>query len=84
MNQRILRVLVFCLENIVKETGFFKDTAVKWGLDMEAWEESKATRDYTAEMARISISGRLEDGLVFLWAMEKVCRSLAACRLHLY
>jgi len=72
MNQRTLRVLVFCLENIVKEIEFFKDTATKWGLDMEAWKESKGTRDYTAEMTRISKSGRLEDGLVFLWAMEKV------------
>ncbi|KAJ2990339.1 hypothetical protein NUW54_g8498 [Trametes sanguinea] len=36
------------------------------------WRERKATRDYTAEMARMGALGSLEDGLVFLWAMERV------------
>lgn len=72
MNQQILKLLVFSLENIVKEASFFRDVSKKWGLDIECWKERKATRDYTAEMARIANSGSLEDGLVFLWAMEQV------------
>ncbi|KAF9010089.1 hypothetical protein BDQ17DRAFT_999068 [Cyathus striatus] len=70
-NQRIFKVLVYCLQNIVREVGFFKDTADRWGLDMEGWKERKGTRDYTAEMARVSEKG-IKDGLVFLWAMERV------------
>lgn len=71
-NQKILKLLVFSLDNIVKEASFFKDVSKKWGLNIECWKERKATRDYTAEMARIANSGSLEDGLVFLWAMERV------------
>jgi thiaminase len=72
-SQRILKILVFSLENIVREVGFFEDTASTWGLDVDRWKERKGTRDYTAEMARMSRSGRIEEGLLFLWAMEKVC-----------
>jgi hypothetical protein len=71
-NQRILSVLVFCLQNIVDEVNFFRDTAAKWGLPVEGWKERKGTRDYTAEMAKISKDGDIADGLIFLWAMERV------------
>jgi len=79
-SRRTLQVLVGCLDNIVREVNFFEDTARKYDLDIGAvkpgegqvWFERKATRDYTAEMARIASLGSLEDGLVFLWAMEKV------------
>ncbi|KAK0220310.1 hypothetical protein IW262DRAFT_1014668 [Armillaria fumosa] len=70
LNQRILDVLVFSLTNVVREVNFFEETAKEWGLRIEGWKERKGTRDYTAEMARVSRS--LEEGLVFLWAMEKV------------
>ncbi|KAF5347754.1 hypothetical protein D9756_010281 [Leucocoprinus leucothites] len=71
-NQHILSVLVFCLQNIVQEVNFFRDTAAKWDLPIDGWKERKGTRDYTAEMARISKDGILTDGLIFLWAMERV------------
>lgn len=71
-NAEILRVLVSCLDNIVKEVGFFGDVAAEWGMNLDAWNQRKATRDYTAEMSRIATQGSLEEGLVFLWAMEKV------------
>ncbi|PPQ96847.1 hypothetical protein CVT26_006016 [Gymnopilus dilepis] len=71
-NQAILEVLVKCLDNIVQEVTFFRDTAEQSGLNMEGWIERKGTRDYTAEMARVASSAPLEDGLVFLWAMERV------------
>ena len=78
-NKRTLQVLVGCLDNIVREVNFFEDTAKKYELDIGAepgegqvWFERKGTRDYTAEMARVASLGSLEDGLVFLWAMEKV------------
>lgn len=76
LNQRILKVLVYSLDNIVREIEFFKQTAEQWGLDMETWKERKGTRDYTAEMARIAGNRRIEDGLIFLWAMEKVGSSM--------
>lgn len=71
-NQRILKLLVYSLDNIVREAAFFKETSKKWGLDIERWSERKATRDYTAEMARVASLESLESGLVFLWAMERV------------
>ncbi|KAG6332008.1 hypothetical protein ID866_7081 [Astraeus odoratus] len=79
-SRRTLQVLVACLDNIVREVNFFEDTAKKYDLDIggvkegegQIWLERKATRDYTAEMARIASLGSLEDGLIFLWAMEKV------------
>ncbi|KAJ3573371.1 hypothetical protein NP233_g2465 [Leucocoprinus birnbaumii] len=71
-NQHILSVLVFCLENIVREVNFFRDTATRWDLPIDDWNERKGTRDYTAEMARISKNGNVTDGLIFLWAMERV------------
>ncbi|KAJ7139480.1 heme oxygenase-like protein [Mycena epipterygia] len=71
-NQQILKILVYSLENIVKEVGFFTETADAWKLDLEGWKERKGTRDYVAEMVSISGSKKIEDGLVFLWAMERV------------
>ncbi|KAI6044012.1 heme oxygenase-like protein [Pisolithus marmoratus] len=79
-SRRTLQVLVGCLDNIVREVNFFEDTARKYDLDIggvkqgegQVWLERKATRDYTAEMARVASLSTLEDGLVFLWAMEKV------------
>ncbi|KAL4067023.1 hypothetical protein V8B97DRAFT_2064763 [Scleroderma yunnanense] len=79
-SRRTLQVLVGCLDNIVREVNFFEDTARKYDLNIggvspgegQVWLERKATRDYTAEMAHIASLGSLEDGLLFLWAMEKV------------
>ena len=76
-SQRILKILVGTLQNIILEVDFFKETASKWGLEFENWRERKETRDYTAEMARVAASGQIEEGLLFLWAMEKVSRHLS-------
>ncbi|EJD02562.1 heme oxygenase-like protein [Fomitiporia mediterranea MF3/22] len=71
-NQRILSVLTYSLENVVREADFFMKSAQKYGLNIEGWKERAATRAYCAEMARLSGWGSLEEGLVFLWAMEKL------------
>ncbi|KAH7925443.1 heme oxygenase-like protein [Leucogyrophana mollusca] len=78
-NRRTLRCLVGALQNSVRAVGFFEDTAARWGLeiggmgDVEGgWVERWGTREYTAEMARVASLGTLEEGLVFLWAMERV------------
>ncbi|KAH9478306.1 hypothetical protein JR316_0008759 [Psilocybe cubensis] len=77
-NQRVLRVLVACLDNIVREVGFFGEVDAKFALGLGVgvseggYEERKETRDYTAEMARVSLTGSFEEGIVFLWAMEQV------------
>ena len=58
------------------EVGLFAEVERAHGLPPFAqWRERKATRDYTAEMARVGVFGTLGDGLVFLWAMERVCQS---------
>ncbi|KIJ04659.1 hypothetical protein PAXINDRAFT_164809 [Paxillus involutus ATCC 200175] len=79
LSTQTLRVLVDCLTNIVQEVSFFDNTARKYALEIggtrkedQIWVERKGTRDYTAEMARVAALGTLEEGLVFLWAMEKV------------
>ena len=72
-NARVVSVANGALANVVREVGFFVETANKYGLDITAWKERKETRDYTAEMIRVGALGRMEDALVFLWAMERVC-----------
>ena len=71
-NQRILNLLVYSLQNVVREVGFFDDVGEKWGLQLQGWKVRKGTRDYLAEMARVSVEGPLFDRMVFLWAMEQV------------
>lgn len=63
------------------EIEFFKNTAKKWALDLEIWRERKETRDYTAEMVRVAATGHIEEGLLFLWAMEKVSNIFRILRL---
>lgn len=72
-NNRILEVLTYSLRNVVRESNFFLDTSEKYELDLGRWKERPETKAYTAEMARVASLGSLEEGLVFLWAMEKVC-----------
>lgn len=72
LNQTILRILIVALQGIADEVLFFDKIAQKYGLDLGEWAERKQTRDYTAEMGRVG--GRTtEEGMIFLWAMEKVC-----------
>ena len=72
LNQRIVRIANYALTNVIREVTFFVETAQDHGLDLDAWKERKQTRDYTAEMIRVASAGRLEDAVVFLWAMERV------------
>ncbi|KAI0754426.1 hypothetical protein C8Q80DRAFT_367624 [Daedaleopsis nitida] len=71
-NGDILKVLVDALVNVRREVGMFGQVDRAYGLNLAQWRERKATRDYTAEMARVGALGSIEDGLVFLWAMERV------------
>lgn len=71
-NQEILKLLVKCLDNIVHEVSFFKNTANAYGFNLDKWPERQATRNYTAEMARVATNASLDEALIFLWAMEKV------------
>ncbi|KAI9065315.1 heme oxygenase-like protein [Trametes sanguinea] len=69
----IVDVLTGALVNVRREVGMFAEVEKAFELPPFAqWRERKATRDYTAEMARVGALGSLEDGLVFLWAMERV------------
>ena len=81
-HQAIVRALSGALANVVREVGFFGEVAAAHALELGGWRERKATRDYTAEMARVGAEGRIEDAMVFLWAMEQVCaadRLLGSC-----
>ncbi|KAI8976586.1 heme oxygenase-like protein [Trametes punicea] len=69
----IVDVLSGALQNVRREVAMFAEVEKRYDLPRFAqWRERKATRDYTAEMARVGALGSLEDGLVFLWAMERV------------
>ncbi|KAG2059554.1 heme oxygenase-like protein [Suillus hirtellus] len=72
LNRETLALLTICLEGIIREVAFFEGVAKECKLDIDGWKERKATRDYTAEMARVASIASLEEGLVFLWAMEQV------------
>jgi thiaminase len=72
MNRRILKMLTFSLDAVMKEADFFESTAQKFGLPLDGWKERKGTRDYSAEMCRVATTMKIEEGLAFLWAMEKV------------
>ncbi|OBZ67499.1 Bifunctional TENA2 protein [Grifola frondosa] len=71
-NQHIVGLLVRALEGVRREVVMFSDVSKKHGFELGKWRERKATRDYTAEMARVGARGRIEEGLVCLWAMERV------------
>ena len=72
-NNEVVRVLSDALLNVQREVELFGEVERKYGLpSLAGWKERKATRDYTAEMARVGAMGSFEDGLVFLWAMERV------------
>ncbi|KAI1794433.1 heme oxygenase-like protein [Ganoderma leucocontextum] len=72
-NSEVVGVLSDALVNVRREVGLFGEVERKYALPSFAeWKERKGTRDYTAEMARIGALGSFEDGLVFLWAMERV------------
>ncbi|CAE6467186.1 unnamed protein product [Rhizoctonia solani] len=73
-NRQILDCLSFSLVNIVREVKFFETTAgsIDAQNSSEIESERAETRYYTAEMARVASLGTLEEGLVFLWAMEKM------------
>ena len=76
LHGEIVDVLAGALQNVRREVGLFAEVQRAHSLPPFAqWRERKATRDYTAEMARVGAFGTLEDGLVFLWAMERVCQS---------
>ncbi|KAJ3970576.1 heme oxygenase-like protein [Lentinula raphanica] len=72
-NERILKILLFSLQNVVRELEFFMKTAGDWGFSLDQ-AERKGTRNYTAEMARIS-NNEIYEGLIFLWAMEKASQT---------
>ncbi|KAJ8091115.1 hypothetical protein PM082_024596 [Marasmius tenuissimus] len=71
---RVLKTLIFCLENIGREIDFFTTTAEKWNLDLGGWKDRDATKKYLAEMDKVvkDHGPGIECGLVFLWAMERV------------
>lgn len=50
---RIVALLSYAPQNVVREVKFFEETAQSYGLGLEGWRERKATRDYTAEIARV-------------------------------
>jgi hypothetical protein len=67
----------------VRETEFFKQTADAYGLDLHAGPTDSLlgryeplTKSYVDFLIAIAAGGSLEEGLVVLWAMEKVSTPL--------
>ncbi|KAI0370503.1 heme oxygenase-like protein [Pilatotrama ljubarskyi] len=71
-HSEIAGVLSDALQNVRREVEMFAEVERAYGLDFAQWRERKATRDYSAEMARVGALGSFEEGLIFLWAMERV------------
>lgn len=74
-----------CLSNIIREIHFFEDTAQSHDISLETHtsglsEESTAllgllapnTKAYIDFMLSVASTGTFEEGLVLLWAMEKL------------
>lgn len=74
------------MANVKRETDFFVQTASEHGLDirpngaMPVIDESnglgeyeEVTRSYVDFLWATGAGGSIEEGLVLLWAMEKVC-----------
>ncbi|KAH9940306.1 heme oxygenase-like protein [Amylocystis lapponica] len=76
-NARIVRIITYSLTNVVREVEFFGIIAERYGLNLNGWPENKATRDYTAEMARVGAEGRIEDG-------SCSCGPWSGCVFHYY
>lgn len=74
VNRQILECLAFSLLNASVEVKFFETTAASIDVQtsQEMQSEREATKNYCTEMARVASLGTLEEGLVFLWAMERV------------
>lgn len=84
--------MTFSLSNALAESNFFKGTAEEHGLSLFdshqelPWLEDGAgrllgpyesvTRSYVDFLWAIGSSGTIEEGLVLLWTMEKVCPEL--------
>ena len=82
LEERILALLSSALSNIVLEVEFFKKTAQDNGLDIMRQRKNgfsvendltgPVTKAYTDFMISTAATGSLIDGLVVLWATEKV------------
>ncbi|KAH9941754.1 heme oxygenase-like protein [Epithele typhae] len=70
--ERLAGVLFDALAAVRDEVRLFDALAGGRIPPLGRWPERRATRAYAAEMARVAACGSLEDGLVFLWAMERV------------
>jgi hypothetical protein len=81
-----ISLLSFSLSNVKRETDFFVQTALEHGLDLRPngfmpvinegnglGEYKEVTRSYVDLLWGVGAGGSLEEGLVLLWAMEKVC-----------
>jgi hypothetical protein len=78
-------LLSFSLSNVKRETDFFVETAKEHGLDIHPGGEmpvinlenglgeyEEITRAYVDFLWGTGAGGSVEEGLVLLWAMEKV------------
>jgi hypothetical protein len=82
LEERILALLSSALSNVVREVDFFKQTAQENGLDITKQSKNgfsvesdltgPVTKAYTDFMVSTAATGSLSDGLVVLWATEKV------------
>ena len=81
-----IELLTFSLSNVKRETDFFVQTAQEHGLDIRPnglmpiidesnglGEYEEVTRAYCDFLWGTGAGGSVEEGLVLLWGMEKVC-----------
>ena len=82
VGRKALELFALVSTNLVLELKFIEETVQKnLGVKFEDFEsavriEPKETRLYVGELARVSSWASFEEGLVLLWAVEKVTRFL--------
>ena len=54
-------MLVLCLYNVARQVIFLRILPKSITEKIEVWKEGKGERNYTAEMARISRTGNIDD-----------------------
>ena len=48
------------------------DRAQLFGLQLAGWREAKSTRDYKDNIAAMASWSTIEEGMIYLWCMERV------------
>jgi len=72
INERLLDLFIDALTNVRSEIKFFERTAGRYGLGIDAEEESEAVGEYKTLFEETAEKGDMLRTMVLLWGTEKV------------